>query len=476
MVKVKVKKFPCSMYQSMYQRHKYNNMPHLIIMFFLFGVAGATPDIGDRCAVGHCENPNDCPRCRAGLRCETAADQMCAGTCYGVCASSTTPSSGGSNNNYHNNYGPSPAPAPASCTDLKYGVAAGTAWNERNSASNTCPVMVQHGYCTDDYFNTYDGVKVTSSMACCGCGGGSRPRNNTNSNSRPDIGDRCAVDHFENPNVRPRCRAGLMCDTAADQMCVHTCYGVCASTTPSPDSHRSGNRSVTGCARAGDTCMDITGPGTCTLDGATSTSLSCIVQVVYDSFFSTNQTNGHSSSSPSTNIIMPYVIDTYNCFCNVSQGEEWDGNKAIPNWGTRFADGKYDGTTCKHGADDQLKTEWDKLTPTLQAIILNQGTVAEACEYAKLAVAQKIFGSFSDAEASLALGWCCNKPTIMTTTNRPFVVQVVPTGGTGGTNITDEDDEDADFLSLSAAGARHSFGRIFVLCFISSIGSVVWFV
>ena len=101
-VKVKVKKFPCSMYQSMYQRHKYNNMPHLIIMFFLFGVAGATPDIGDRCAVGHCENPNDCPRCRAGLMCETAADQMCAGTCYGVCASSTTPSSGGSNNNYHN--------------------------------------------------------------------------------------------------------------------------------------------------------------------------------------------------------------------------------------------------------------------------------------------------------------------------------------------------------------------------------------
>ena len=269
-----------------------------------------------------------------------------------------------------------------------------------------------------------------------------------------------------------------MCDTTADQMCAGTCYGVCASTTPSPGSHRSGNRSVTGCARAGDTCTDITGPGTCTLDGATSTSLSCIVQVVYDSFFSTNQTNGHSSSSPSTNIIMPYVIDTYNCFCNVSQGEEWDGNKAIPNWGTRFADGKYDGTTCKHGADDQLKTEWGKLTPTQQAIILNQGTVAEACEYAKLAVAQKIFGSFSDAEASLALGWCCNKPTIMTTTNRPFVVQVVPTGGTGagGTNITDEDDEDADFLSLSAAGARHSFGRIFVFCFISSIGSVVWFV
>ena len=147
------------MYQFMYQRHKYNNMPHLIIiMFFLFGVAGATPDIGDRCAVGHCENPNDCPRCRAGLMCDTTADQMCAGTCYGVCA----------------------------------------------------------------------------------------------------------------------------------------------STTPSPGSHRSGNRSVTGCARAGDTCTDITGPGTCTLDGATSTSLSCIVQVVYDSFFSTNQTYGHSSSSPSS--------------------------------------------------------------------------------------------------------------------------------------------------------------------------------
>ena len=175
---------------------------------------------------------------------------------------------------------------------------------------------------------------------------------------------------------------------------------------------------------------------------------------------------------------MPYVIDTYNCFCNASQGEKWDGNKAIPNWGTRFADGKYDGTTCKYGADDQLKTEWDKLTPTLQALILNQGTRALACEYAKIAVAQKIFGSFSDAEASLALGWCCKKQTITTTTKRPFVVQVVPVpkdgARTGGTNITDEDDGDADFLSLSAAVARHSFGRIFVFCFISAIGSV-WF-
>ena len=57
----------------------------------------------------------------------------------------------------------------ANCVDLMYD---GQPWHERNDATNTCEVMTQHDYCTSDYFNTYAGETVTSSVACCGCGGG----------------------------------------------------------------------------------------------------------------------------------------------------------------------------------------------------------------------------------------------------------------------------------------------------------------
>jgi len=42
---------------------------------------------GSRCAVGMCESLDNCPKCRTGLTCETDANQVCAGTCYGVCGS-----------------------------------------------------------------------------------------------------------------------------------------------------------------------------------------------------------------------------------------------------------------------------------------------------------------------------------------------------------------------------------------------------
>merc|ERR1711865_92961 len=59
------------------------------------------------------------------------------------------------------------------CKDLQYLVnGVMTPWHERNGVGNTCAIMKLHNYCTSDYFNTYDNVKVTSSEACCGCGGG----------------------------------------------------------------------------------------------------------------------------------------------------------------------------------------------------------------------------------------------------------------------------------------------------------------
>ena len=52
--------------------------------------------------------------------------------------------------------------------------------------------MTQHDYCTSDYFNTYAGETVTSSVACCGCGGG---------------------DTHDEPQVPSDCLAGFYYDT-----------------------------------------------------------------------------------------------------------------------------------------------------------------------------------------------------------------------------------------------------------------------
>ena len=65
------------------------------------------------------------------------------------------------------------AAAQPNCKDLQYLVnGVMTPWHERNGVGNTCAIMKLHNYCTSDYFNTYNNVKVTSSEACCGCGGG----------------------------------------------------------------------------------------------------------------------------------------------------------------------------------------------------------------------------------------------------------------------------------------------------------------
>lgn len=48
-----------------------------------------TIDPPARCAVGFCENSNDCPRCASGQRCVHSNYEVCAGTCFGTCQSST---------------------------------------------------------------------------------------------------------------------------------------------------------------------------------------------------------------------------------------------------------------------------------------------------------------------------------------------------------------------------------------------------
>ena len=65
------------------------------------------------------------------------------------------------------------------CVDLSYETnQIMKPWHERNGEANSCALMVQHNYCTSDYFNTYDGVKVTAAQACCGCGGGGTSQSN----------------------------------------------------------------------------------------------------------------------------------------------------------------------------------------------------------------------------------------------------------------------------------------------------------
>ncbi len=47
---------------------------------------GVTVGAGERCAIGFCENVQDCPQCASGLSCMAPAGQPCAGTCFGTCA------------------------------------------------------------------------------------------------------------------------------------------------------------------------------------------------------------------------------------------------------------------------------------------------------------------------------------------------------------------------------------------------------
>tara|TARA_R110002074_G_scaffold118404_2_gene250958 strand:- start:620 stop:1147 length:528 start_codon:yes stop_codon:yes gene_type:complete len=41
--------------------------------------------LNQRCAIGFCENLQDCPRCPSGLTCHNSQSSICAGTCYGTC-------------------------------------------------------------------------------------------------------------------------------------------------------------------------------------------------------------------------------------------------------------------------------------------------------------------------------------------------------------------------------------------------------
>ena len=46
-------------------------------------------------------------------------------------------------------------------------------WHSRNGLEDTCVKMAQNKQCSSSYYNTFNGTKVTSAQACCGCNGGS---------------------------------------------------------------------------------------------------------------------------------------------------------------------------------------------------------------------------------------------------------------------------------------------------------------
>ena len=73
-------------------------------------------------------------------------------------------------------YGPVEEFLPSStsqCNDLQYLVdGIMSPWHDHNGKGNTCAIATLHNYCTAEYFNIYDGVKIVAKEACCGCGGG----------------------------------------------------------------------------------------------------------------------------------------------------------------------------------------------------------------------------------------------------------------------------------------------------------------
>ena len=44
----------------------------------------SSSDSSERCHIGYCEDPNDCPTCEDGYECHSES-MVCAGTCYGKC-------------------------------------------------------------------------------------------------------------------------------------------------------------------------------------------------------------------------------------------------------------------------------------------------------------------------------------------------------------------------------------------------------
>ena len=86
-----------------------------------------------------------------------------------------------------------------------------------------------------------------------------------------------------------------------------------------------------------------------------------------------------------------------------------------------------------------MKIGWDKLTADVQSEVLAKGI---ACGHAKTAVVEKIFGTFSDQEATAALAYCCNKKSL--TQDSSNLKRGSTDDGTKNTTTTGEDEEEKE--------------------------------
>jgi hypothetical protein len=133
---------------------------------------------------------------------------------------------------------------------------------------------------------------------------------------------------------------------------------------------------------------------------------------------------------------------------------------------------KYNGKTCKYGADEQLKIGWDQLTAAVQSEVLAKGASGKACDHAKKAVVKKIFGTFSDQEATTALAYCCNKKTLTQDTPDSSNLKRGSTDdGTKNKTTTGKDEEEDDefgYNSLNTATKLHQSIAI-LLSLVSSL-------
>ena len=55
--------------------------------FRVGGIIAPSPTVGkgERCHLGFCDNPRDCPLCEDGLICTHPLGWICSGSCYGTC-------------------------------------------------------------------------------------------------------------------------------------------------------------------------------------------------------------------------------------------------------------------------------------------------------------------------------------------------------------------------------------------------------
>ena len=120
-----------------------------------------------------------------------------------------------------------------------------------------------------------------------------------------------------------------------------------------------------------------------------------------------------NSNTPTVDKKFQYVVDSFDCLCNSSNGESWQGDKKIPSARGRLTafGGDYNLKTCKEAAVDQVKIQWNKLVKTEQDKVEAQGSAATTCKQATEVVVKNMFSKDDFDATSLQVGttFCCTK-------------------------------------------------------------------